>query len=187
MMVSANNEALVQALWDNALIGVALLRKDGQFVAANPAFCKLTEYSEAELQTKHYQDLTHPDDAAFDRVMTGELLLGKIRAYDMPKRALTKFGRVITLMSRVAVIRHEVKRAAMPHSPEAVQCVWLLSQIAPLSEYQITAPHEGKQGVPPSVRHAHFWQQVRHYWPMILFAIGIVVSVLVQVHSSLNH
>ena len=170
MYLNQHSEALYHALWDHALIGVALVREDGAFVAANPAFCKLTEYTEAELRTKKYQEMTHPDDAAYDQVMAGELLLGTIGGYDMPKRYLTKFGRVINIMSRVAAIREGEQ------GRERFVC--FLSQIAPLSEQQIHAspskPH------PPAARKL-FWKQIKSYWPMITFALGLIASVVVQV------
>lgn len=170
MYLNQHSEALYHALWDHALIGVALVREDGSFVAANPAFCKLTEYTEAELRTKKYQEMTHPDDAAYDQVMAGELLLGTIGGYDMPKRYLTKFGRVINIMSRVAAIREDEKRQG--------RFVCFLSQIAPLSEQQIHAP---QSTLHPAVQRKLFWRHIKNYWPMITFALGLVASVVVQV------
>lgn len=174
MHFHSHSSALGVTLWDNALIGVALVREDGAFVAANPAFCKLTEYTEAELRTKKTQDITHPDDVAYDQMMAGELLLGNIGGYDMPKRYLTKFGRVINIMSRMALIRE-------PQAPTG-RFVCFLSQIAPLSEYQIHAPQFEPH--PKAVRRL-FWRQVRSYWPMIMFAIAMLTSVAVQVLQQL--
>lgn len=174
MYQTHHSDALYHALWDHALIGVALVREDGAILSANPAFCKLTEYTEAELKTKKYQDITHPDDVAYDQVMAGELLLGKIGGYDMPKRYLTKFGRVINIMSRVAAIREKEERHG--------RFVCFLSQIAPLSEHQIHAPQFEPH---PTVQRKLFLKQLRSYWPMILFAVGIVASIVVQVLQQL--
>lgn len=169
-------ETLYHTLWNHALIGVALVSSDGTFTAANPAFCKLTEYTEAELKTKRYQDITHPDDAAYDQVMAGDLALGKIDGYDMPKRYLTKFGRVINIMSRVAAIR---KADGEGHE----HFVCFLSQMAPLSEQQIHSP-QMQQSLELARRKA-LWRAVFRNWPALMFALGLVVSILVQVMERL--
>lgn len=171
MYFTEHADRLYDTLWLHALIGVALVSRDGTFLAANPAFCKMTEYTEAELKTKKYQDITHPDDVSYDQLMASELVLGKIEGYDMPKRYLTKFGRVVNMMSRVAAVRQE-------KSPDQ-QLICFLSQMAPLSEQQINLP-QIQQNM-ERVRRKMFWKAVLGNWPALMFALGLMVSIIVQV------
>jgi PAS domain S-box-containing protein len=59
-------------LFENAPVGVALRGWHGRYVAANPAFQRMTGYSEAELRVRSPADITHEADrAALDAVIAG--------------------------------------------------------------------------------------------------------------------
>lgn len=88
-------ESILPILWEKSIIGLAKLDKFGMFLKANPAFCDLVGYSESELQTKKWQDITHPDDTAGGEKMFGRIIHGEIAQYTMEKRYITKRGLVI--------------------------------------------------------------------------------------------
>lgn len=167
MGVHRDADMLYGTLWEHALIGMAIVDQQGRFLSANPTFCKLMEYTEAELKTKRHQEITHPDDVAYDELMAAEVVVGKIRGYDMPKRYLTKFGRVIHILLRVAAIR------------QGGEFMYFLSQVAPLSEQQIHAP-QVEQSMERARRKA-FWRAVTHHWAPISFGVGLVASLVVQI------
>ena len=50
----------------HAPIGVALVSPDGRWLKVNRALCDLVGYSEAELLTRTFQDITHPEDLEID-------------------------------------------------------------------------------------------------------------------------
>ena len=54
-------------LFESVPVGVVLVGPDRRYVAANPAFQKMTGYSEAELRRLSPADITHEDDQADDR------------------------------------------------------------------------------------------------------------------------
>lgn len=162
-------------LWNQALVGVAMLSLDGTFKAANPAFCRLIEYTEAELRTKKYQEITHPDDVGFDQLMAGELALGRIESYDMPKRYLTKFGRIVTVSSRVAVIRQQGKAG------EPILC--FLSQSSPLNGTH--RPEPGAEEVMIRVRRKALFRSIFAHWAVVVFTLGLISSIVVQVIEQL--
>lgn len=56
-------EARWRALIDSALVGIALLDRDGRIELANPELCRITGYSAAELTGRSICDLTLPADA----------------------------------------------------------------------------------------------------------------------------
>ena len=51
-------------LFESVPVGVGLIGSDRRYVAANPAFQKMTGYSEAELNRLSPADITHEDDRA---------------------------------------------------------------------------------------------------------------------------
>lgn len=99
------SEARFRATFDEAAIGMALVGKDGSFVRANAALCKLLGYAEDELKAKTFQDLTHPDDLEADLGLLAEVIAGKRASYQMEKRYFRKNGDVIWVLLSVATVR----------------------------------------------------------------------------------
>ena len=56
------SEATFSGAFTHSPIGTALASPEGRWLRVNPAFCKLTGYSEAELLRRTIQDVTHPED-----------------------------------------------------------------------------------------------------------------------------
>ncbi len=94
-----------KALWDKSIIGLAQVDKTGTFVKANPVFCQLLGYSEAELQDKTWMSITHPDDLDGGMEMFNRILTENIADYKMEKRYITKRGYVIWVDVAVDVVR----------------------------------------------------------------------------------
>lgn len=83
---------ILDALWESADIGMALVDKEGKFLKVNPKFCNMLEYTESELLTKTYQSITHPDDLYADIQSAKEILNKERRNYIITKRYLPKSG-----------------------------------------------------------------------------------------------
>jgi PAS domain S-box-containing protein len=84
----------VQAIFDQAAVGIAQIGLDGTWLLVNNRYCQMLGYSEPELRTKTLQDLTHPEDRA--EVLAGrrKLLEGLIPSHSMEKRFMRKDGSV---------------------------------------------------------------------------------------------
>jgi PAS domain S-box-containing protein len=80
------SEERFRTAFENAAIGMALVGLDGRYLRANSTLCELTGYTEPELRTKTFQDLTHPDDLEADLEQVQRLLAGEIGAFRMEKR-----------------------------------------------------------------------------------------------------
>lgn len=89
-------------LWDRALVGKALLSREGHFLYANPVFCQITEYSEHELQGLTSQAITHPADLQADVSQAEEVAALTRESYFMKKRYLTKTGHVVWVVLAVS-------------------------------------------------------------------------------------
>ena len=51
-----------RSAFEDTAVGMALNDKQGRFMRANPAFCRMLGYAEHEMLEKTFADITHPDD-----------------------------------------------------------------------------------------------------------------------------
>jgi len=99
------SEERFRTAFDHAAIGMSLVHLDGRFFRVNAALCDLTGYSEQELLTTTFQEITHPDDLEADLAQVAKLLAGETRAFQMEKRYLRKDGQVIWIRLNSALVR----------------------------------------------------------------------------------
>lgn len=85
-------------------VGMALVGLDGHWLKVNHAFCQMIGYSEQELLTKTFQDITHPDDLNTDLDFVAQLLAGKADHYQMEKRYFHKDGHIVWICLSVSLI-----------------------------------------------------------------------------------
>src|SRR5580704_5972113 len=86
-------DALLKILWEESITGLALVNPDGTFLRANPSFCRIVEYSEAELRKRRFQDITDPSDVQADEEMAKMVATGEYPGYEMTKSYITKTKR----------------------------------------------------------------------------------------------
>jgi two-component system sporulation sensor kinase A len=117
------NESLFIQAFKYAPIGMVLVALNGRFLKANPAICSILGYSELELSTLTFQEITHPEDLVLNLQLTTELLAGKRDSYQMEKRYLHKDGRIVWSLLAVSLAQDEDS-----HSP------FFISQIIDISD-----------------------------------------------------
>ena len=92
----------------NAPIGIATSSgKDNHFLSANNAFCSILGYSESELKTRSFRDITHPEDIEKSVSKMAELDSGNILFFVQEKRYIKKDGEVIFGKVMVSAIRDD--------------------------------------------------------------------------------
>ncbi|MBL1175633.1 MAG: PAS domain S-box protein [Pantanalinema sp. GBBB05] len=99
------SEDRFRSAFDNAPIGIALVSLDGRWLKVNPALCDILGYSEAELLTKTFQDITHPEDLDADINYMNQLLAGEIRSYTLKKRYIDRWEHIIWILLDASLIR----------------------------------------------------------------------------------
>ncbi len=99
------SEQRFRNILDNVPIGVVYSDLTGRVIQANPRFCELTGYSEAELAALPPAALTHPEDAANDEALTAQLVRGEIPMHRRHKRFLTRAGEVVWVRATVTLLR----------------------------------------------------------------------------------
>jgi diguanylate cyclase (GGDEF)-like protein/PAS domain S-box-containing protein len=90
-----------------ATTGMAIVAPDGRFLQVNPALCDIIDYHAADLTNMSFQDITHPDDLAYDLSQMQRLLAGDIDSYQLEKRYLRRDGDAVWIELAVALVRHE--------------------------------------------------------------------------------
>ncbi len=99
------SEQRFRNILDNVPIGVVYTDLAGRVIQANPRYCELTGYDEAELARLSPAALTHPEDLANDEMMTAQLVSGEIPMYRRHKRVLSRSGEVVWVRSTVSLLR----------------------------------------------------------------------------------
>jgi two-component system sensor histidine kinase/response regulator len=90
--------------FDYAPIGMALVSPEGRWLQVNRAFGEIVGYSEQELLTMNFQDITHPDDLV-DLHRLRQLLNGEISSYQKEKRYIHKLGHVVWVLLNISLVR----------------------------------------------------------------------------------
>lgn len=98
------SEECFRGAFENAAIGMALADVDGRWTKVNHTLCKSLGYTEQQMLSKGYLDLTHPDDIQISATKLGQLLSGELNYYHLEKRFIHKNGQIVwTFVSRALV------------------------------------------------------------------------------------
>jgi diguanylate cyclase (GGDEF)-like protein/PAS domain S-box-containing protein len=103
-------EELLRLAFDRAPIGMALVAPDGGFLRVNDTLCDMLGYSELDLLSLTFQDITHPDDLDADVEHVRAMLAGEIRSYDMEKRYIRADGSQVWTLLSVSLVRDDAHR-----------------------------------------------------------------------------
>lgn len=90
-----------------AVIGMAIVTTDGNFLQVNPALCEVLGYDEDDLLRETHQSITHPDDIGLENEQTKRLLAGEIDRYQLEKRYIHRDGHEIWSELSVSLVRNE--------------------------------------------------------------------------------
>jgi diguanylate cyclase (GGDEF)-like protein/PAS domain S-box-containing protein len=99
------SEERFRGAFEYATAGISLSTPDGRYRRVNRAFCEMLGYSETELLAMTYEQSTHPDDVAGNRVYRERLLAGAIDNFRIEKRYIHKQGHVVWTLLSVALVR----------------------------------------------------------------------------------
>lgn len=120
------SEKQADNIWDNLEIGIAYVGLNGEWLRVNPTLCALLEYSESEMRSRTFQDVTHPDDVRDDVAMVEKLKTGHLDFYTMTKRYITKTNQVLWIKLKVTT-----------ETDEEGNVLFFLSQILPKDHGEI--------------------------------------------------
>jgi PAS domain S-box-containing protein len=93
-----------RAVFENSAIGVALTDLDGRYLATNSAYQKMLGYTEEEIGTFTFLELTHEDYRESNRQLIIELLEGKRKQFQIEKQYRRKDGSLIWVSNNVSLV-----------------------------------------------------------------------------------
>ncbi len=99
-----SSEERWRSVFENSAIGIVLADPSGTFVEANRAFQDLVGYTNEELKTLNYVDITHDADIGRGAELIGQLVSGAKREVQIEKRYRHKDGRFIWVRATGTVI-----------------------------------------------------------------------------------
>jgi diguanylate cyclase (GGDEF)-like protein/PAS domain S-box-containing protein len=100
-------ERLFETAFAGAPTGMALVGLDGSWLKVNGALCRIMGFSEEQMRTRTFQQLTHPDDLDADLQHVEELLSGQSDGYSMEKRYVAANGSVVHALLSVSLVRDD--------------------------------------------------------------------------------
>ena len=108
----ANSERVLDALFENGPAGFSIVDLEGRFVRVNPALCRLLRYSEKELLTMAFSDVTHPDDQGLGTAVLTRARGGDYHTSSFEKRYLRSDGELLWVLVNPTLLLDEEGRPA---------------------------------------------------------------------------
>ena len=100
-----DSEVRFRGVFERSPVGILLTAPDFHFIRANPSACKIFGFTESELQSRTFRDITHPEQIERDIGQMALLRAGQIPFYRTEKRYIRKDGKVIWGLVNVSAIR----------------------------------------------------------------------------------
>ncbi|WJJ96221.1 sensor histidine kinase [Algibacter luteus] len=107
IFTNAIDTNLLPEIFNNAYHGIAIVGLDGKWLLVSKSLCDILGYTEKELLSLSFQDITHKEDIPLDLRQLNQLLKGEIENYKMQKRYFTKNGDLIWAQLSVSLVRDE--------------------------------------------------------------------------------
>ncbi|MCB9360799.1 MAG: PAS domain S-box protein [Flavobacteriales bacterium] len=104
-----NRETDLTTIVNNTSEGIVKISLNGDFLVVNKSLCEMLGYSEKELLTKRYSDITYKDDLVFSRNMIDFIKTSKESKFSFNKRYVRKNGEVLDCRVSLSVIYNENK------------------------------------------------------------------------------
>jgi PAS domain S-box-containing protein len=99
------SDARFRAMFESSAIGMAIMSLDGRLLEANAAVCRMSGYTEYELQGRYDHQNVHEEDRDLGMDLLGELLAGTRDAYSVEKRYVRKNGEVFWTRLTLSLVR----------------------------------------------------------------------------------
>jgi two-component system, cell cycle sensor histidine kinase and response regulator CckA len=93
-----------RAIFENSAVGIALADRKGFFTLTNRAYQKMVGFTEEELRSMTYLDLTYDEDRTANLELGKQLWKGDLQQYQQEKRYRRKDGKLIWVRNTVSLV-----------------------------------------------------------------------------------
>ena len=100
------SEELFRSTMQHAPVGIAHLDMEGHFLLVNEELCRMLGYSAREFAGRTVQQITHPDDFAWEQPHARALMEGRIPSYSREKRYIRKDGAILWVIVRSSLLHN---------------------------------------------------------------------------------
>ncbi|MCT7949123.1 PAS domain S-box protein [Ancylothrix sp. C2] len=101
------SEARFRATFEQTAVGVALVALDGQFLRANQRYCDIVGYSQEELLTIGFYEISHPEDVQITTEAVRWMRLGEMPLDSIQKRYIRKNGTVVWVNLTLSLVKEK--------------------------------------------------------------------------------
>jgi PAS domain S-box-containing protein len=101
------SEAMQARTEEFSLVMVTQVGLDGRWLKVPQSLCDLLGYTEKELLSQTFKDVTHPDDFESDWIQCQRAIRGEIRSFDLEKRYIGKDGGTIWIYLNCSVVEDD--------------------------------------------------------------------------------
>jgi two-component system, cell cycle sensor histidine kinase and response regulator CckA len=101
------SEVRFRRIFEEGPFGMVITGLDFHFTEANTAFCKMMGYSESEIISLTFRDITHPEDVSSSAEAMRQLSHGEIPIFKTEKRYMRKNGGVVWGSLTVTLVRNK--------------------------------------------------------------------------------
>jgi len=99
------SEERFRKVFEHAPFGICDIGLDGRYLLVNTAFCNMVGYTNEELLTMTWMDLTHPDDLRPSLGLQDQLIVAPGEAMEWEKRYIRRNGNVIWVRLKISLVR----------------------------------------------------------------------------------
>jgi PAS domain S-box-containing protein len=89
------SEARWRSIFDTSAVGISVTNTDGSFIATNRIFQEIVGYSEEELRSLTFMDVTCDEDRPANAALAAGIWAGRVTHFQMEKRYRRKDGQTI--------------------------------------------------------------------------------------------
>jgi diguanylate cyclase (GGDEF)-like protein/PAS domain S-box-containing protein len=100
------SEERFRTVFESAPIGMAILSPEGQFRETDRALREMLGFTDDELRSMTFADITHPDDVEKSEILYGEFVRGKRNKVRIEKRYCAKDGRILWCHTATSAVRN---------------------------------------------------------------------------------
>lgn len=130
--------------FEQAAVGIAQVSPEGKWLRLNRKYCEILGYSQEELMSLTFQEITHSDELDANLNVNEQLMAGDIDHYTMEKRYIRKDGSHVWVNLTVSLVRDEHQQP--------------LYSIAVVED--ITAKKQAEEALRRSLKREHFASEI---------------------------